>query len=259
MTARRLALATLVAMSAPSGGCTTKESAAAAPVVVAAAISMRAPLEELGKRYEAAHPGVSVRFTFGASGDLAHQIREGAPAALFASAAEAPAQELEAAQLSTRSCVLATGALTLVRRDAPGLAQLRWETLAQDPAVTKLALGLVPAVPAGVYAEQALRALGSFEALAPKIVRGGNARNVLDMVARGEADAAIVYATDALASVDAGSRVVIVGPPPAAAAPRVVYPLDVVRGASAEASAVAASLCAPAAAAVFASHGFGAP
>ncbi len=240
---------------------------APAPVIVAAAVSLRAPLEELARQYELAHPGANVRFSFGASGDLAHQIREGAPAALFASAAEGPARELEAAQLATRSCVLATGALTLVRRDAPELAGLRWETLAQTPALARLALGLTPAVPAGVYAEETLRTLGSFEALGPKIVRGANARNVLDMVARGEADAAIVYATDAMISVDGGARVVIVGPPPPSAAPRVVYPLDVVRSGtgdaggdtSATASSFAAALCAPDAAAVFARFGFGAP
>ncbi len=263
----------LAASALGAGGCKSNDRSmfvtprGPAPVVVAAAVSLRAPLEELARRYMVAHPGTNVRFSFGASGDLAHQIREGAPAALFASAAEGPAKELESAQLATRSCVLATGALTLVRRDAPELAGLRWETLAQAPALGKLALGLTPAVPAGVYAEETLRTLGSFEALGPKIVRGANARNVLDMVARGEADAAIVYATDAMISVDGGSRVVVVGPPPASAAPRVVYPLDVVRSepgpatsdAGADASAFAAALCAPEAAAVFASFGFGPP
>jgi molybdate transport system substrate-binding protein len=262
VTGRRPAgrVATLAALAITSGACKSHAAGGASgPLMVAAAVSMKAPLEELGRRYEAAHPGASVRFSFGASGDLAHQIREGAPAALFASAAEAPAQELEGAQLTARVCTLATGALVLVRRDAPELAGLRWETLAQTQAVSRLALGLTPAVPAGVYAEQTLRALGSFDALGPKIVRGANARNVLDMVARGEADAAIVYATDAMASVDGGSRVVIVGPPPAAAAPRVVYPLDGVKGAPAEASALAAALCAADSAPVFASFGFGPP
>ncbi len=251
---------TALAMLATLAGCKSAgDAATTAPLMVAAAVSMKAPLEELGRRYEAAHPGASVRFSFGASGDLAHQIKEGAPAALFASAAEAPAKELEAAQLATRSCTLATGALTLVRRDAPELSTLRWENLAQSPALARLALGLTPAVPAGVYAEQALRTLGSFDSLGPKIVRGANARNVLDMVARGEADAAIVYATDAIASVDGGSRVVIVGPPPASAAPRVVYPLDVLMGAPAAASALAAALCGADSAPVFASFGFGPP
>jgi molybdate transport system substrate-binding protein len=255
------------ACKSPGEGSSSMTERAPEPVVVAAAVSLRAPLEELARRYEAARPGTRIRFSFGASGDLAHQIREGAPAALFASAAEGPAKELEAAQLATRSCVLTTGALTLVRRDAPELAGLRWETLAQTPALTRLALGLTPAVPAGVYAEETLRTLGSFEALGPKIVRGANARNVLDMVARGEADAAIVYATDAMLSVDGGARVVIVGAPPASAAPRVVYPLDIVRSGagdgggdtSAGAPAFASALCAPDAAAVFARYGFGAP
>ena len=256
------ALVTLVTLVliVTSAACRAHDAApGATTLVVAAAVSMKAPLEELGRRYESGHAGVTVRFSFGASGDLAHQIREGAPAVLFASAAEAPAADLEAAQLATRVCTLATGALVLVRRDAPELASLRWETLAQTPSLTRLALGLTPAVPAGVYAEETLRTLGSFAALGPKIVRGANARSVLDMVARGEADAAIVYATDAVASVDGGARVVIVGPPPASAAPRVVYPLDLVKGAPAEASALATALCAGDAAPVFASFGFGPP
>jgi len=234
-----------------------RREAADPSLFVAGAASLRAPLEALGARYTAAHRGAVIHWSFGASGDLATQLAEGAPAQLFASAAVEPVERLGRAVRVETLCTLATNELVLVRRPSPALANLTWENLAVHPAVGRVALGVVPSVPAGVYAERALAALGALAPLRPKIVRGANVRHVLDLVARGEADVAAVYATDARGRGD----VVVVGPPPPAARPAVRHLLAWLPAApdAAAARAFGDFLCGPAGRAVFAAHGFGPP
>ncbi len=62
-------------------------AASAGEITVSAAMSLKGAFEEIGKLYERKHPGMKVRFNFGASGDLARQIAGGAPIDVFASAA----------------------------------------------------------------------------------------------------------------------------------------------------------------------------
>ena len=56
-------------------------------ITVFAASSLMGTFTQLGKQFEAAHPGDTVKFSFGASSTLATQITSGAPADVFASAA----------------------------------------------------------------------------------------------------------------------------------------------------------------------------
>lgn len=234
-------------------GLACKSPSAATQVIhVSAAISLKEPLEEIARAYEAAHPDTHVQIALGASGDLATQIERGAEVDLFASAADAPASRLVEAGRATPSCQLATNALVMIRRNDPALANVGWETLAASPAVARVAVGLSPTVPAGTYAESTLKKLGAWEAIAPKIVRGANVRQVLDLVARGEADVGFVYATDVRARGD----VVVVGEPPVAAKPNIVYPLVRAPDASAAARDFAAYLCGTDARAIFAKSGF---
>lgn len=250
---RRPALLTAIALGLP--GCA--KPAAPVELRVSAAVSLREPLEALARRYAELHPETVVRFSFGASGDLATQIARGAPVSLFASAAQAPVDRLAHDAPLEVLCPLAGNELVLIRGNDAALAALRWETLATDRALTHLALGVAPTVPAGVYAEGALRSLGVLDALAPKLVRGGNVRQVLDLVARGEAEAGVVYATDVRGRHD----VTVVGPPPASARPRVRYPLAWMSHAAhaPEARAFGVWLCGPDGRRVFEAHGFTAP
>lgn len=244
---RRALWVTLVAMACRRDAPTTLR--------VAAAISLREPLEDLGHRYEREHPGVAVRWIFGASGDLATQIAHGAPVSLFASASPEPVARLGRAVRVEALCDVATTSLVLVRRDDPALADLRWENLATHPAVHHVAVGATPAVPAGVYAERALQAMGSLDAVRPRLVRGAHVRQVLDLVARGEADAGIVYATDVRGRRD----VVSCGAPPVPVAVR--YPLVAVADAAhADAArALGRWLCGDVGRAAFRGRGFDAP
>jgi molybdate transport system substrate-binding protein len=138
--------------------------------------------------------GIEVVVSSGASNTLATQIIEGAPADLFLSASTEWADSLrskglaiEARNLLGNSLVIAVPGGNPAGVKSPG-------DLAGE-AVKKLALA-GENVPAGKYAEQALRSAGLGEQLKTKIVRGQDVRMTLGFVERGEVEAGIVYATD---------------------------------------------------------------
>src|SRR5712672_3225840 len=78
---------TSAASSSPSASASAAAQTGA--ITVLAASSLKGTFTELGKQFEAAHPGDTVKFSFGASSALATQITSGAPADVFASAAPA--------------------------------------------------------------------------------------------------------------------------------------------------------------------------
>ncbi|HEU4437907.1 MAG TPA: molybdate ABC transporter substrate-binding protein [Methylomirabilota bacterium] len=167
-------------------------------ITLSVAISLKDAVEELGRRFTGAHPGVRLHYNFGASGDLQKQIEAGAPVDVFLSAAQPQMDQLEKERLivaATRRA-FARNLLTVVkpsdsRVDIASAADLL------KPAVGKIAIGNPRSVPAGQYAEESLRALGLWDRLQPKLVFAENVRQVLEYVARGEVDAGFVYATDA--------------------------------------------------------------
>src|SRR3546814_12348999 len=81
-------------------------------------------------------------------------------------------------------------------------------------------------VPAGIYARQALQALGLWDQVADRLAPAANVRAALALVDRGEVPAGIVYETDAAIS----PRVRIVDAFPDEATPPIVYPLAIVAG-----------------------------
>ena len=90
----------------------------------------------------------------------------------------------------------------------------------------RLAMANVDSVPAGKYGKAALESLGVWDAVADRVVQADNVRAALAFVARGEAPAGIVYATDA----DAEPAVKVVGTFPADSHPPIVYPGGADRG-----------------------------
>ena len=123
-----------------------------------------------------------------------------------------------------------------------------------DPAIKLLAIGDPASVPAGDYAKQVLTALGLWTRLQPKLVLGKDVRQVLSYIETGNADAGIVYSTDAKQS----GRVRVAAIAPANTHTPVVYPVAVLRGARDPAAAGAFStfLASPEAAAIFTAQGF---
>ena len=172
--------------------------AAAQEMTLSVAISLKDVTEDLGRTFMAAHPGVTLRYNFGASGDLQKQIEAGAPVDVFLSAALRQMDELEKQKLilvETRRA-FARNVLVAVKPADSKIDITKAADLA-EARVTRIAIGNPKSVPAGQYTEESLRALGLWDRLQPKLVFAENVRQVLDYVARGEVDAGFVYTTDA--------------------------------------------------------------
>ncbi|MFG3619185.1 molybdate ABC transporter substrate-binding protein [Nocardia sp. NPDC047654] len=166
-------------------------------VTVFAAASLTETFGELGKQFEAAHPGVEVVFSFGASSALAEQIGQGAPADVFASAAPKNMQ-----QVRDKGSVTATP-VTFVRnrleiavpKGNPGHITGLADFGRPEP---KLAL-CAQQVPCGAAAETVFRTAG----ITPQPdTREQDVRAVSTKVILGEVDAALVYRTDVEAAGD---------------------------------------------------------
>ncbi len=191
-------------------------------VLLSVAISLKDATEELGRAFQRAHPGVTLQYNFGASGDLQKQIEAGAPVDLFISAGQRQIDALEKQGLllpgSRRD--FARNVLTLIvpgdsRLDLRGPADLLRSQ------VQRVVIGNPRTVPAGQYAEESLRNLGLWDALRPKLVFAENVRQALEYVARGEVDAGFVYATDAASR---AAQVKEAGRPPQESYAPVIYP-----------------------------------
>lgn len=200
--------------------------------------------------------GSHVVAAFDASNTLAQQLHAGAPPGVFVSASVEWVDRLEAWGLvepGTRVDLAGNSLVVIVPKDA----KLRPAALSDlaDARYLHIALADPVAVPAGRYAKAALERSGTFDALRARIVAALDVRAALAYVERGEAQAGIVYATDAAASarVDVALRVA----PDLHA--RIVYPMVLVKGANRRARELHAYLQTPAAWAVFEKAGFTRP
>ena len=201
-------------------------AAHAQEILVSAAISLKEAVEEVGRQFQSAHPGVTVRFNLGASGELQKQIEAGAPVDLFLSAGQRQMDVLEQQRLLLPKSrrIVARNVLTLI---APGTSTLTLRGPADlaRAEVHRVVLGNPKTVPAGQYADECLRSLGLWEALQAKLIFAENVRQVLEYVARGEVDAGFVYATDLLSRPGPGREV---ARPPQTSYSPITYPGAVV-------------------------------
>ena len=202
--------------------------AAAQDVTFSVAVSMKDAVEELGRGFMAARPGVRLRYNLGASGDLQKQIEAGAPIDLFISAAQRHMDELERKGLVVGASrrTFAGNVLTVITPADSRVEIARPEDLLRA-GVSRIVIGNPKTVPVGHYAEESLRALGLWDRLRAKLIFSENVRQALDYVARGEVDAGFVYATDTRI---AGPRVKEAFRPAAGTYQRVLYPVAVVAG-----------------------------
>ncbi|MGZ6899528.1 MAG: molybdate ABC transporter substrate-binding protein [Acidimicrobiia bacterium] len=169
-------------------------------VTVSAAASLTDAFAKIGTDFEAAHRNVTVAYNFGSSSTLATQIQQGAPADVFASADQANVTKLATAGLvNGTGTVFARNELVIVT--GPGNPK-GIRSLADLATVGVVSL-CGETVPCGKYAGQALTTAG-VTIPAARITRGQDVKATLAAVTTGDADAAIVYVTDAKA---AGSSV----------------------------------------------------
>jgi molybdate transport system substrate-binding protein len=200
-------------------------------LVVFAAASLREGLSAVAEDFERAHPGVDIQLGFAGTQALRAQLEQGAAADVFASADEAHMQALRTAGMVDAPVTFAQSALVVVVSSEAAERVRRFEDL---PSATRIVLG-APEVPIGRYTarllERADAALGPgfAERVAQRVVsRELNVRQVLAKVTMGEADAGVVYRSDAAA---AGAAVHVLEVPPGL---RVVaeYPMATLRRAT---------------------------
>jgi molybdate transport system substrate-binding protein len=169
-------------------------------LTISAGASLKDALTEIAPLYSKAQPSVSVRHNFGSSGELQQQIENGAPVDVFVSAAVKQVDELQKKNLilaDTRRNLLSNRLVLIVPANKNFTGDLRNLT---DAHIERIAIGDPRSVPAGQYAEEALKKLDVWQAVQSKFVLGSNVRQVLQFVESGNAQAGIVYATDAKTS-----------------------------------------------------------
>jgi molybdate transport system substrate-binding protein len=200
-------------------------SAGAETIRVGVAISLKEAVSEIGKAYEA-ESGDKVELSFGSSGQIAAQIKGGAPIDLFISAANKQVDDLAKDKLVDAGSrkVVAFNTLVLVVPAGAKQAPADFDGLT-DAGVKKIAAGEPKTVPAGQYAQQVFDALKLTQQIKPKLVYGANVRQVLLYVERGEVYAGVVYATDAKES---GDKVKVVATADAKTHEPIVYPAVIV-------------------------------
>ncbi len=230
-------------------------------LVVFAAASLTDALTQIGALWQA-QGRAAPRFSFASSGTLARQIDQGAIADLFLCADETWMDWLakrDRLRADTRTDLVGNRLVLVERRSA-----LRPVTLAPGadlPAILgtsgRLAVGDPSSVPAGIYARQALNALGLWSAVQGRLAPADNVRAALLLVQRGEAPAGIVYASDVQATQD----LAVAGTFPESSHPPIVYPGAVLKQAPMpqQAQQLLAFLGGGAAQAVFHNLGFSRP
>jgi len=201
---------------------------AAVQLTVFAASSLGNAFQELGALFEKEHPGVTVAFNFAGSQELRTQVERGARADVFASADERQLRMLAGEGLSESPAIFARNQPVLVvpRGNPAGV-----HGLLDLPRARRIVVGAA-SVPIGAYAEQVLDAASARygrqfrRAVEARIAsRELNVRQVLAKVSLGEADAGIVYRTDALGARPAVEML----PLPAELTPLAEYPVAALR------------------------------
>jgi len=212
------------------GATSSKPPAIPAPgteITVSAAISLKDALDEISQLYRTKSPDTTIHFNLGGSGTLQQQIEQGAPVDVFISASPDQMDALESKGLllaGSRKDLVRNSVVLIVQKGKQGIASFQDLTA---PEVKFIAVGEPKTVPAGKYAQEILTHFGLYEKLKPKFVLGKDVRQVLTYVATGNADAGIVYATDALTSAD----VTVVATAPKDSHSPVVYPLAIIKNA----------------------------
>ncbi len=173
-------------------------AASAANITVSAAASLKETFEAIGDLYENKYPDDSVDFNFGGSGALYQQIKNGAPADVFASADLKSMKDAEKSNL-----VLGDVATIFAKNDLVAIVPIdskhtikKLEDLKNNE-FNQIAVGNPDTVPAGRYTNAALETAGVTESIKNKLIYAQNVRQVLEYVASNHVDIGFVYATDA--------------------------------------------------------------
>ncbi len=194
----------------------------AAEITVSAAASLQEAIAEVARKFER-ESGDRVTLNFAGSNVLARQIEAGAPVDVFVSADEETMDGLAAKGLlvaGSRRALVSNRLVIIIPADRK--LNLLWPRDLAAGVIERIALADPRAVPAGRYAKEFLARAELWNAVQDKIIPLGNVRAALAAVGSGNADAGLVYRTDA--ALDRRVRVVCELPPP----PAISYPVAIV-------------------------------
>ena len=207
----------------------------AATLTVFAAASLTDSLTEIASDYQK-KTGDKIDFNFGGSGVLARQIQEGASADIFFSADESRMNILEEKGLvekSTRRNRLSNSLVIIVAADSPLLLHSPGDLTTEK--IGHIALAEPYSVAAGIYAREYLEKTRLWKYIKAKVVSLTNVRAALAAVESGDAEAGIVYKTDAAIS----KKVRIACEVGGQDGPNISYPMAMIKGCSQPAAAEA--------------------
>lgn len=253
----------MVLLAACISGCgnqnaaTTKEPApqnSAEPVtlLVSAAASLTDAMADIETLYKEEHSNVSFTFNLASSGNLQQQIEQGAPADVFISAAKGKMDALQEKDLivnETRKDIVKNTLVLVVDKDNENIKGFDDLEKART-----IAIGEPESVPAGKYANEALTNMNLLDKVQSKLVYAKDVRQVLAYVESGDAEAGLVYQTDANIS----DKVKVAAVAEENTHSPLVYPIAVVKDSKnlEDAKDFVDFLSSDKAAAVFEKHGF---
>jgi len=210
----------VVAVSAPVHA--ERIDAKKTTITVSAAASLVNVYTEIGKQFEKANPSIKVRFNFASSSSLVSQIQSGAPTDVFAAADLTSFDKLlTSGNVVKTPKVFARNSMQLVVKPGNPLGIASIADLNKASVVSLCA----KTAPCGAYAATVLSRYGVVISES-KITRGVDATATLNAVSTGDADAGIVYATDALSAKKSVATISI----PAGKNVKAMYGIGVVRG-----------------------------
>jgi molybdate transport system substrate-binding protein len=241
-------VSTLVVVAA----CLLPIAATAAEINLFVAASMKEVVNELADSYSKQNSGITFKKNYGASGALAKQIENGAPADIFISANLEWMEYMKNKKLADDRSIATFAYNSLVFAGRPGV---KAASLSDVVRLDRIAIGSPKSVPAGEYAVEAFRKAGIDKQLEKKLIMAKDVRECLLYADRGEVDGAFVYKTDAL-QVARSARILFTVPQEYYS--RVTYPMALTAAGSQKAAAAGfyRFLESADAKAVLARHGF---
>jgi molybdate transport system substrate-binding protein len=240
------------ASTSAAGSASAASGTISGTVVVFAATSLTEAFDKIGAQFEAAHPGVTVKFNYSGSSSLATSINQGAPADVFASAAPKNMETVTSAGNASGTAqdfATNTGEIMVEKGNPKNIKSV--SDLA-NPAIKVVVCA--PEVPCGAVATAIFKNAG---VTVKPVSQEQNVGGVVTKVTLGEADAGIVYVTDVKANEGKATGV----PIPADQNDRTAYPIVELKGAPNPSAAAAfiSYVLGPEGQQVLASYGFQPP
>ncbi|MBD2339104.1 molybdate ABC transporter substrate-binding protein [Calothrix sp. FACHB-156] len=180
-----------------SASITASPEAPTARLTISAAASLKDAMDEIKPLYSKEKPNVALSYNFGSSGALQQQIEQGAGIDVFISAATKQIDALQQKGLlvdSTRKDLLKNQMVLIAPQNSTVVTDFKDLS---SPNIKRIALGEPKSVPAGQYAQQVLTSLKILDQVKGKTVYAKDVRQALNYVESGNADAGLVYFSDA--------------------------------------------------------------